>query len=176
MKNTIFKYGILAAAILLTIPLISNLFMGSNPDNYTMGEVVGYSSMILSLLLIFVAQNEYRKNSPEGKIAFGKGLLMGLAISALASFGFAIYNWVYIEFINPDFIEQYYSYYVESIKNSGQEAAVIQEKISQLEGEKAFFTSPMVQFAVMYLTVFAVGIVVSLITAAISSNLKPAHA
>lgn len=164
MQNNIIKYGLIAGGVIVLIPVITGWLIGYGPETFKMGEIIGYSTMILSLLLIFLAVNDYQKAHPEEVITFGKILLIGLGISAIAGAMFGIYNLVYVYYIDPNFMEQYYSYYVENIRNSGAPAAEIEQKIAQLESEKEMFMNPVVNFFLMFVTVFMIGVVVSIVS------------
>ncbi len=171
MKNTILKYGLISGVILVAIPLLSSLFLERGPEDFKLGEIVGYTSIVLSLLLILVAQNEYRKQL-SAPLKYGQGFIIGLAISAIAGTAFGLYNLAYIAFINPEFMEQYYGYYIENIRNSGAPAEQIEATIAKLNSEKEMWMSPAVQFFGMFMTVFAIGLVVSLISAGLMSKLS----
>lgn len=165
MQNNIIKYGLIAGGVIVLIPVVAGLIMGYEPDTFKMGEIIGYSTMILSLLLIFLAVNDYQKTHPDEVVTFGKILLIGLGISAIAGIMFGIYNVVHVLYIDPEFMEKYYSYYVDQIRNSGAPAAEIDQKIAQLESEKDLFMSPTINFFLMFITVFVIGVVVSLVSA-----------
>lgn len=163
MHSNIIKYGFIAGSVIILIPVVSEWFMGRGPETFRMGEIIGYSTMILSLLLIFVAVNNYQKAHPNESLSFAQIFLIGIGISAIAGVMFGVYNLVYVYYIAPDFMEQYFSYYVENIRNSGAPQAQIDKQIAQLEQEKEFFMSPWINFAVMFVTVFGIGVIVSLI-------------
>lgn len=165
MQNNIIKYGLIAGGVIVLIPVVAGLIIGYGPETFKMGEIIGYSTMILSLLLIFLAVNDYQKTHPDEVVTFGKIFLIGLGISAIAGIMFGIYNVVHVLYIDPEFMEKYYGYYVEQIRNSGASAAEIDQKIAQLESEKALFMSPTINFFLMFITVFVIGVVVSLVSA-----------
>jgi len=164
MGNNIIKYGLIAGGVIVGIPVISGWIIGYGPETFKIGEIIGYSTMILSLLIIFLAVNDYQKMHPNEVLSFGRIFLIGLGISAIAGIMFGIYNLVYVYYIAPDFMEQYYGYYIENIRNSGAPAAEIDQQIAQLEQEKEFFMSPVVNFFVMFATVFMIGLIVSVVS------------
>lgn len=171
MTKPILKYGSIACLVLVGIPLLSSLFLENGPEDFRIGEIVGYSTMIIALMLILVAQNDYRKqlNQP---LKYSQGLVMGLAISALAGSAFGLYNLVYIAWINPEFMDQYYGYYIENLKQSGGDPAQIKATIEKINSEKEMWMSPAVQFFGMFFTVFVIGLIVSLISAGFMAKLS----
>lgn len=170
MKASIVKYGFFSGVVVVLIPLIGHWVLGTDPDNYRMGEVIGYSAIVLSMLLIFIAVNEYKKSSPAQLIGFGNIFLIGLGISCIAGVMFGIYNWVFVTYLSPEFMDQYFAYYIENIKNSGAPPSEITQQITQLETEKEFFMNPLVSSAVMFFTVFGIGFIVSIISALSQSD------
>ncbi|MCW8880634.1 MAG: DUF4199 domain-containing protein [Kangiellaceae bacterium] len=174
MQQNILKYGLISGSIIVLIPVISGWIMGTEPETFRMGEIIGYSTMILSLLLIFLAVNEYKKNNPGSFLSFGKVLLIGLGISAIAGVMFGIYNWIYVTFLEPEFMDQYFNYYIENIRNSGASQADIDSQIAKLEQEKEIFMNPFVSFMAMFVSVFGIGLNISLVSAfSQSSKEKP---
>lgn len=164
MKSNIVKYGLIAGTIIVMIPVIAGMIMGYDPDTFETGEIIGYSTMILSLMMIFLAVREYQKKNPEEALGFGKILLIGGGISLIAGFMFGIYNVIYVTYINPDFMQEYYQYYIQSIQNSGASQVDIDNQITQLEKEKEMFMNPLVNFFLMFITVFVIGLIVSVIS------------
>ena len=169
------KWGTIAGLLMVGVPLLTYLLIGGGPETFEVGEVIGYATIILSLLLIFMAINEFRRLQPDQRVGFAQGLAIGLLISAIAGSLFGVYNWVYVEFLQPDFLDQYYNHAIEQLRQSGQTEADIQRQIESFEREKALFMNPAIQFLLMFLTVFVIGLVVTLFCAAIQSRL-PAKA
>ena len=164
MQTNIIKYGLIAGGVIVLIPVITGWLIGYGPETFKIGEIVGYSTIVLSLLLIFLAVNEYQKSNPDMVVSFGKIFFIGLGISGIAGIMFGIYNLVYVYYIAPDFMEQYFGYYIENIRNSGAPAEQVSAEIAKLEQEKEIFMNPVVNFLVMFATVFMIGIVVSLVS------------
>lgn len=170
MSKTVFKYSLWAGAVIVLFAIINVFFIDIRPENFDTAEVVGYTSMVLSMLLIFLALNEYRQQQPDQTLSFKTGILVGLAISAIGGILFGIYNWLYVTFINPEFMDQYFSYYIDNIRNSSAPQAQIDSQIAQLQAEKDMFQSPVVQFLVMFFTEFFIGLIVTLLAATVESK------
>lgn len=164
MKNHIFKFGLIAGTVIVAIPVISGFIIGYGPDSFKMGEIIGYSTMILSLLVIFLASKEYQKQHPTEEVGFARIFTLGVGISAIAGLMFGIYNVVYVTYISPEFMQQYYEYYLQGIRDSGAAAEEITAQIAKIESEKAMFMNPMVNFLLMFVTVFFIGLVISIVS------------
>ncbi len=172
MRNNILKYGLISGCIVVLIPLIGTWVMGTEPETFKMGEIIGYSTMILSMLIIFLAVNEYKKSIPEHRLTFLDITKIGLGISIIAGVMFGLYNVIYVLYIDPDFMDKYFSYYIHNIQNSGQSEDIINQQIKQLEQDKAMFMSPTFNFFMMFLSVFIIGLIVTLISGLAQSDKK----
>lgn len=165
MKNAVIKYGLYGVAVLLGINIIFWALMGpAEPENFKIGEIVGYSTIVLSLLFIFFGIRHYRDEVNQGKIKFWRAFLLGLGIAALPALGFAIYNYVYIEILDPAFMEKYWSYSMEKAKTS-MTASDYLAHVEKMEESKDFFMNTFFQSLLMFFTVFLIGVVLSLISA-----------
>ena len=169
MKNTVFRYGIGSALGIFILFLISSLLLKG--VDFKTQEIYGYASIIVSLSFVYFGIKHFRDTKNHGLLSFGKGLVLGLLITLFASITFGVYNVVYVEFIDPNFMTEYYQHYVEQISKtlSGVE---LQEKIKEMEAEKEMFSSPVMNFLLMFLTVFMIGLIVSLLSSLILQNKK----
>lgn len=169
MKNTILRYGIWSALSIFVLFLVSSLAFKNL--NFTIQEIYGYISIIVSLSFVFFGIKHFRETKNSGLLSFGEGLFIGLSITLFASITFGIYNVVYVEYIDPNFMTEYYSHSVEQVSKT-LSGAELQEKIKQMEEEKAMFESPFMNFFLMFFTVFVIGFVISLISSLILQHKK----
>ncbi|TQV81433.1 DUF4199 domain-containing protein [Aliikangiella coralliicola] len=170
MQQKILKYGLISGGVIVLIPVLGSMIIGTGPESYRMGEIIGYSTMILSLLVIFMAVNEYKKNHPDESISAKQIMLIGCGVSAIAGLMFGIYNWIYVTFLVPDFMDQYFNYYIETIRNGGGTQQEIDTQIADLQQQKEMFMNPLVSFFVMFVTVFAIGFIISIVSALAQSS------
>ncbi len=165
MRQNIIKYGLISGVIIVAIPLLSGLAMGYSEDTFEMGEIIGYSTMIFSLMVIFIAAKKYQEQNPTEIMGFKKIFLLGTGISLIAGIMFGIYNVVHVTYIDPDFMDKYYDYAIKNIRNSGINVEAANLQITEIESQKEMFMSPMVNFFLMFITVFVIGLAVSVVSA-----------
>lgn len=144
MKRTIIKFGS-RAFIIGGLLFLASLTLGGNLD-YSIQAVLGYGSIIISLLLVYYGIRFFRDKENNGKLGFGQALFIGLAISGCAGLAFAIVDYLYTTMINPEFFSEYSA----AMEASGQE---IQEMGSGIMA------------AVMFATVLVIGFIISIISA-----------
>ncbi|NNU33221.1 DUF4199 domain-containing protein [Mucilaginibacter sp. S1162] len=138
--------------------------------------IFGYATMILGFSLIFVAIKNYRDTYNNGQITFGKALGIGLWITLIASTVYVVVWMIYYQYFVPDFGDKYQAQAVAEMKASGVSAAEIQKQSAEMAAMMAKYKTN-IAYRVMftYLEIAPVGIVISLIAAAIlRRNVKPA--
>lgn len=162
MKKTVFKYG-LYGSLTISILFLSSWFLGDGLD-FSTQEIIGYASMIVSLSFVYFGIKHFRDYENTGNISFKKGLLIGVLISLLTALTFGVLDVIYIKFINPDFLTEYYDVAIENMRKtlSNEEFKV---KLAEMESEKELFSSTFMSFFIMAMTVFIIGFIVSLLSA-----------
>ena len=169
MKILIKKYGSIAALIVVGIPVIQNLITGTSKESFALGEIVGYTTMVIAMATVFVAMKHYRDNLNNGAMTFGQGIRLGLGISAVGGVAFAIYNAVFVTLIMPDFNKQYFSY------QTGLEVGTdeFQSQFNAMMETSGWMFSAVGGSILMFFTVFLIGFVESLIAAMIFQKKVP---
>ncbi|TMM58465.1 DUF4199 domain-containing protein [Maribacter algarum] len=148
MKNTVIKFG-LYGFLLAIVLFLSGLYFGKGMD-FSTQEVVGYLTMVVSLLFIFFGIKHFRDNINSGEVTLTKGLLIGILISIFTASGIAIADFIYTSVINPDFFTDY----VAMMREQGH----TEEIPDWCSGFMAF---------IMFITVLIIGLIISLISALI---------
>ena len=162
MKTTIKKYGWRAALAMLIFGCLSMALATGTNRNYEISEVVGYLSMFLSMVFVFLGIKYFRDHVNDGAVSFGQSMKIGLLIALFPALTFEIMDQIYVNFINPNFYQEYYQRQVDKIQSDSPEE--YQAQVEKLEQEREMFANPMVQFLVMFLTVFVIGVVVTIIS------------
>jgi len=158
MKNFIQKFGLISICIILGVNLVALAVFGSGEESYANGEIVGYSTILVVELLILVAIAQFKKKE-NGVISFGQAFKLGTGIAALGGLAFAAYNVVYVLYIDSLFNEKYFAYQEGLDIN----AADFAEKYAAFAAEQGFFLSVPFQTLLMFLTVFLIGLIISVI-------------
>src|SRR5262249_36034197 len=165
MKKTILIFGLISGAI------ASVLMMATVPFQHKIGFnnalVVGYTSIVLSFLLVFFGIRSYRDNVGNGQITFARAFGIGISITLISCI-FYVVTWeiIYFNFM-PDFWDTYAAHAVEKLKASGATAAAIQAQIDQVNKYKELYKSPLLMSLMTFIEPFPVGIVITLLSAAV---------
>src|SRR6267142_2071831 len=82
MKKTVLIFGLIAGAIMSLMMIATLPFM--DKIGFDKGAIIGYTSMVLSFLVVFFGIRSYRDNLAGGSISFGKAFVIGILITAVA--------------------------------------------------------------------------------------------
>ena len=160
MKKIVIKYGSIACLIVVGVPVTIMGIVGNGPENFDLGAIVGYTSMIVAMGLVYFAMRHYRDNENEGTMTFGKGMQIGLLISTMGGVAWGLYNLVFVKFIMPDFYEQYYAH------QSGQTigSPEFEKGFAEMMNQMGFWYTDFGGTLLMFITVFLIGLVISIIS------------
>ncbi|WP_394973872.1 DUF4199 domain-containing protein [uncultured Croceitalea sp.] len=144
MKTSVSKfstYGILVGFI---------AFLAGLYFDITTNEIIGYATIIASLVFVYFGIRHFRDTQNHGKLSFKKGMIIGLLISLFTAIGMAIADYIYTAIINPGFFDEY-----AKIMKAKDPTVEIMEFTS---GQAALF---------MLIIVFIIGLIITLISSLI---------
>ncbi len=171
MKQVVFRYGLLATLAILVLSAI-HFFLLLDKLSYSSAELAGYLTMILSMIFVFLGIRYYRDRLNEGFLKFGEGMKIGVLIVLIPAVFFGLFDLLYTEVINPSWLNDYYTSYVERIKASTP-ADQLEAKLARIAKEKEVFGNPVFQFLLMTATVFIIGLMVTIISALTLRKSRP---
>lgn len=157
MKNYVLKYGLLAAAISITLGL-TNWFTVAQYYGPSVSNILGYLSIIIGLLCIPLGIKYHRDQLSNGLISFNKALSVGLGITFIASLIKFLYSMLFFIVVGDRFDEW---------KNSELSAAELKELQLQMAQTPDFVYSAWFQGFTLFLIVFIIGLIISVISAII---------
>jgi hypothetical protein len=164
MHKTAIRHGLIIALILILLVGIL-YFVFSSQTLFDLGEVFGYTTMVIAMLMVYFGIKRYRDKELNGQITFGQAFGMGVYIAVIGSFLYGIFEGIFYEV--TDFKVVYMDFYVEKINNSGQSPEVIQQQLQEMQQQFAMWDSPFMMGLLMFLTVFIIGVIIALASAAI---------
>ena len=115
MKKTILKYGLYASVVMIVLPLIGWLSTSGETD-YKFGEIIGYTTMFLAMIFVFLGIRDYRNRVNGGQLKFMEAFKLGVMIAIIPAFAFGLIDQVYVNFINPDFYDEYYAHSLDQMR------------------------------------------------------------
>ncbi|WP_084421233.1 DUF4199 domain-containing protein [Henriciella litoralis] len=143
-----------------------NVFEGDHGN----AAIYGYASMLLALSLIFVAVKRQRDVAQGGVIKFLPAFGMGLAISLVASIIYALGWELTLATTGLDFIGPYTEAAIQSARESGMSGDELAAFIENKRGFADMYNDPVYRFPITMLELLPVGVLVSLVSAALLRN------
>jgi hypothetical protein len=166
MKKIVLTFGLISGAILALMMAITIPLYRSGKIDFDNGAIIGYTTMVVASLLIFFGIRTFRENS-GGTITFGKAFLTGLLITTVSALIYvAAWEIIYFNF-TPDFYEKYAAHTVEKMRAKGEAEAAVAAKQKQMKDFAAMYKNPFVNAAFTFMEPLPVGLLVTLISAAI---------
>ena len=176
MKKIVITYGLIAGAIVSTILAFSINLMTKEEGGHQGGWMwlaVGFASMLLAFIFIFVAIKNYRDNYLGGTISFGKAFMTGLWVALIGSICYTI-TWVIIyKNFYPDFLEQMNNAQLVQLQKSGKSPAEIATEIKDMEKMAATYKTWPGLIGWTMMEIFPVGLIVALVSALILKRKEP---
>jgi Protein of unknown function (DUF4199) len=172
MKKVVLVFGLLSGLVSSAVMFLTMPFVKSGALYGTSGYVVGYTSIVLSFLLVFFGIRSYRENA-GGVISFGRGMAVGILITLISCL-FYVASWEIIYFkMMPDFGTKYATHAVDSLREKGASDAAIEAKKKEMAKVKAMMDDPLINGAMSFIEPFPVGLLVTLVSAAILRKRNP---
>jgi hypothetical protein len=103
----------------------------------------------------------------DGHITFGRAFAVGILITLIACACYVVaWEIIYFKFM-PDFADKYASYVIEKARASGASQQAIETQLQQMKSFKAMYDNPFINAAITFTEPFPIGLIVTLISAAI---------
>ncbi|HKF22214.1 MAG TPA: DUF4199 domain-containing protein [Candidatus Angelobacter sp.] len=173
MKKTVLTFGLIAGAISAIMMMASVLFIS---DHGTKGLIIGYTTIVLAALLVFFGIRSYRDNVAGGRVTFGRAFAVGILITIISNACYvATWEVVYAKFM-PDFADKYAAEMIERAKASGASPDGVEKATRAAADFKRTYRNPAIRMAMTFAEPFPVGLVMTLISAAVLRRKAPVQA
>lgn len=162
MKSTVFRYALYSVITLIGLSAI-HLFILAGCTGTAVQEVMGYLSIVLAMIFVYLGIRHYRNRVNNGYLSFGQGLKVGLLITLVPAVAFGLFDILYTEVLNPQWFDEYFGRMADEIrKNTAPEK--IDAALKKLNDEREMFSNPVMQFLLMTVTVFIIGFIATIIS------------
>jgi Protein of unknown function (DUF4199) len=165
MKKIVLTFGLISGVMIAAMMFATLAFV--DKIGFDKGVIVGYTAMIIAFMLVFFGIRSYRENVGQGSVTFGRAFAVGILITVIACV-FYVVAWeiIYFKFM-PDFVDKYGSYVVEKERAAGANQQAIDAKVQEMKTLKTQLDNPFINAAMTFTEPFPVGLIVTLISAAI---------
>ncbi|HET6432677.1 DUF4199 domain-containing protein [Dyella sp.] len=170
MLRDILKFGVIAGLVLAAGMWITLLAFHGAMSHGAMGMLLGYLTMLVALSAVFVGIKSHRDMARGGVIRFWPAFGMGLAISLVASLFYVVAWEIAQATVVHDFAAQYASSVIAHATAKGADTAEVARLTARMEAFKAQYANPLYRVPMTFAEIFPVGVLVSLVSAAILRN------
>ena len=177
MKKTVLTFGFIAGLIISVLMGGSLLLADKIGSGHSM--LLGYTIMVASFLLIYFGIRSYRDNELAGQISFGRAFTCGILITLITTICYvAMWEVLYLNFM-PHFMDGYFAAQIHKVQSSGLDPATIAAQVAAIQRSALLYQNPFVNMAYTFIEPFPVGLIITLVSAAIlrrKAPLNPASA
>jgi len=147
-------------------------FTGFQTERLATGKYLNYVGLLIPVAALYLGIKAVRDERPGGTMTYGQGVSAGMAISTFAALMSAVYSWFHFTFVNPRFTD----YTLEMVRQQWADRGMTVEQVEQAERiTRKMLTAPMQAVVGIFFTLL-IGLVLSLIIAAILKRDKPVSA
>ena len=171
MKKIVLIFGLLSGAVAAAMMFITLPF--ADRLGFERGLIIGYTTIILSLLFVFFGVRSYRENVGGGSITFGRALAVGILITLISCICYVVaWEILYFKFM-PDFADKYAAHAIEKEKANGASPQKIQAITEEMKGLKKMLDNPLTNGAMAFIEPFPVGVIITFLSALILRKRRP---
>jgi len=169
MLRIIITYGIIAGLI-VAIPMFALLASDGAHESWSSSHLFGYALMILALSMTFIGVKSYRDKVKGGVIKFLPAFGVGLGISVVAALIYVIGWEITLYLTNYTFAADYAASTLAAAEAKGAPPAELEAMRTQFAEFELMYANPLVRLPMTFIEIFPVGLIISLISAALLRN------
>jgi hypothetical protein len=165
VKKTVLTFGLIAGGIISVLMGGSLLLADRIGSGHSM--MLGYTIMVASFLLIYFGIRSYRDNTLDGRISFGRAFACGILITLITTVCYVVmWEILYFNFM-PHFMDGYFAAQIQKVQAAGLDSATTVTQVAAIRHSQEMYQNPIVNMAYTFMEPFPVGLVITLISAAV---------
>jgi hypothetical protein len=172
MKKTVLTFGLISGVIISVLMGGSLLLSDRIGSGHSM--VLGYTIMVASFLLVYFGIRSYRDNTLGGQISFGRAFACGILITLITTACYVVmWEVLYFNFM-PHFMDSYFAAQIQSVQSAGLDSATTAARVAAIKHSQELYQNPLINVAYTIIEPLPVGLLVTLISAAVLRRKSPA--
>ena len=171
MKKTVLTFGLISGVMISVLMGLSLLLANKIGSGHSM--LLGYTMMVASFLLVYFGIRSYRDNNLAGQISFGRAFSCGILITLITCVCYvATWEVIYFNFM-PHFMDSYFAAQIHKVQSSGFDPATTAARVTAIQHSQQLYKNPFVNMADTFMEPLPVGLLITLISAAILRRKAP---
>ncbi len=168
MKRTVWTFGLISGGIFAVMMIGGTLV--NDRIGFDTQEIIGYTTMVVSFLLVYFGVRSYRDNVLDGTITFGRAVRVGFLITLVSSVCYvAAWQLVYYR-LAPDFGQKYAAHMLDKAAADGATPAQLEVKRREMAEFQEMYKNPLVNIGLTLLEPMPVGLLLTLVSAGVLSR------
>lgn len=170
MARIIFTFGILTGTVIIGSAILGIVLTSGESIHFL--EWLGYLVMLVALSMIFVGIKRYRDQYLGGVITFVTATLVGLGIAVVASVIYVAVWEVYLAMTDHAFIVDYAQGIIAAKEADGVSSNDMQVLVAEMAQMREQYANPLYRLPMTFVEIFPIGLLVTLLSAAVLRNSK----
>ncbi|HYD54623.1 MAG TPA: DUF4199 domain-containing protein [Gemmatimonadaceae bacterium] len=167
MKRIVWTFGLIAGAFVSLMLAVSSQFID---EIGSAGVVIGFTTMVLAFLMVYMGIRQYRDQVAGGPIGFGRAFKVGILITLVTSLCYvATWELMYFQ-LTPQYGQLMAEAARKRIQTSDRPPAEIAAELRKSEAFMRRYQNPAFNAAITFTEIFPVGLVMTLVSAGILSR------
>lgn len=146
-------------------------FTGYQTEKLATGQHLQWLGFVIMGVVLFLGIKAVREESPGQYMSYGKGVGSGVLISLFSGLMSSVYSFIHFKFVNTEFAD----YQMELIRAKWEKAGMGADQMEKAEGVARMMMGPVVQAIMTPIMVVLIGLIFSLVIAAILKRPAPAE-
>ncbi len=172
MKKIVIIYGIIAGTIVGGLMLGTMPLWKSGALTFDNGHLVGYTTMVIALSMVFVGIKSYRDNYNDGSVTFWNACKVGILITVIASVMYALAWEISYANMGEEFTKKMTDHYFNELKTGGASEQELQKAKEDWASFSEMYKNPVIRFGMTLMEIFPVGLAITLLSAGLLRNKK----
>jgi uncharacterized membrane protein YhaH (DUF805 family) len=169
MLRRIGVYGVIAG-LLVGVPMVLGMVFLPRDATGSNGQLIGYTTMLIALSVIFLAIKRFRDIDRGGVIHFLPAFLMGLGVSAVAGVVYVLAWELSLAITQMDFAGEYTRATLAREAAKGASAEALAKMKADMEAFAKSYANPLFRLPMTFIEIFPVGVLVSAVSAGLLRN------
>jgi len=173
MRKIVLTFGLISGFIISVLTGGSLVFAEKFGSGHSLA--LGYTIMVASFLLIYFGIRSYRDHTLPGQISFGRAFACGVLITLITTVCYVV-TWevLYFNFM-PHFMDSYFAAQIHKVQSAGLDSATTAAQVAAIQRSQQLYQNPLINMAYTFVEPLPVGLLITLISAALLRRKAPAQ-
>lgn len=132
--ETAIRYGLIGGLITIIYALLGIVTGFTNPSSgIAISIIAGIISFVIFIVVIVKGVGQHRDKELGGLISFGRAFLVGLVIALIMALLGKVFNYIYFNYIDPEYLANAVEGIREMYENMGMDESMIDASMEAAE-------------------------------------------